>query len=41
MKANKTMERQAVPIHRRRKDKKVESSIHSAAHNQTFKQQNN
>jgi hypothetical protein len=32
MKANKTMKGQAVPNHRRRKDKKVESSIDSVAH---------
>jgi hypothetical protein len=29
----------AVPNHRRRKCKKVESNINSAAHNQTLKQQ--
>jgi hypothetical protein len=39
MKANKTMKRQAVPNHRRRKGKKVESNIHSAAQNQTLQQQ--
>jgi hypothetical protein len=39
MKANKTMKAQAIPNHRRRKDKKVESSIDSAAHNQMLKQQ--
>jgi hypothetical protein len=39
MKTNKTMRRQAVSNHRRRKDKESESSIDSAAHNQTFKQQ--
>jgi hypothetical protein len=39
MKANKTMKGQAVPNYRRRKDKKVESYIDSAAHNQTLKQQ--
>jgi hypothetical protein len=39
MKANKTMKGQAVTNQRRRKDKKVESSIDSAAHNQTLKQQ--
>jgi hypothetical protein len=33
MKANKTMKGQAVPSHRIRKDKKVESNIDSAAHN--------
>jgi hypothetical protein len=40
VKANKTMKGQAVPNHRR-KDKKVESNIDSAAHNQTHKQQDN
>jgi hypothetical protein len=39
MKANKTMGGQAVPNHRRRKDKESESNIDSAAHNQTLKQQ--
>jgi hypothetical protein len=39
MKANKTMRRQAVANHRRRKDKESESNIDSAAHNQTIKQQ--
>jgi hypothetical protein len=39
MKANKTMREQAVPNHRRRKDKELESSTDSAAHNQIFKQQ--
>jgi hypothetical protein len=39
MKTNKTMKGQAVPNHRRRKDKAVESNIDSAAHNQTLKQQ--
>jgi hypothetical protein len=39
MKANKTMRGQAVPNHRRRKGKKVDSNIDSAAHNQTLKQQ--
>jgi hypothetical protein len=38
MKANKTMKGQAIPNHRRRKDKKVDSNIDSAAHNQTLKQ---
>jgi hypothetical protein len=33
MKANKTMREQAVPNHRRRKDKESESKIDSAAHN--------
>jgi hypothetical protein len=32
MKANKTMRGQSVPNHRRRKGKKVESNIDSAAH---------
>jgi hypothetical protein len=39
MKANKTMKGQAVPNHRRRKGKKVESNLDSAAHNQTLNQQ--
>jgi hypothetical protein len=39
MKANKIMKGQAVPNHRRRKDKESESNIDSAAHNQTLKQQ--
>jgi hypothetical protein len=39
MKANKTMNGQEVPNHRRRKSKKVESNIDSAAHNETLKQQ--
>jgi hypothetical protein len=39
VKADKTMKGQAIPNHRRRKGKKVESNIDSAAHNQTFKQQ--
>jgi hypothetical protein len=39
MKENKTMKGQAVPNHRRRKGKKVESNIDSAEHNQTLKQQ--
>jgi hypothetical protein len=38
MKANKTMKRQAVLNHRRKKGKKVESNIDSAAHNQTLRQ---
>jgi hypothetical protein len=38
MKAIKTMKGQVIPNHRR-KDKKVESNIDSAAHNQTLKQQ--
>jgi hypothetical protein len=37
MKADKTMRGQAVSNHRRRKDKKSESSINSAAHNQILK----
>jgi hypothetical protein len=36
MKTKKKMKRQAVPNHRRRKDKKVESNIDSTAHNQTL-----
>jgi hypothetical protein len=36
---NKTMRGQAVSNHRRRKDKESESTIDSAAHNQTLKQQ--
>jgi hypothetical protein len=39
MKANKTMTGQAVPNHRRRKDKESDSNIDSTAHNQTLKQQ--
>jgi hypothetical protein len=39
MKANKTTRGQAVPNHRRRKDKESESSIDSAAHKQILKQQ--
>jgi hypothetical protein len=39
MKENKTMKGQTVRNHRRRKGKKVESNIGSAAHNQTLKQQ--
>jgi hypothetical protein len=39
MKANKTMKRQAIPNHRRRKDKKVESNTDSAAYNQMLNQQ--
>jgi hypothetical protein len=38
-KANKTMKGQAVTNHRRRKGKKVENNIDSAAHKQTIKQQ--
>jgi hypothetical protein len=33
------MKGQSVPNHRRRKGKKVEGNIDSAAHNQTLKQQ--
>jgi hypothetical protein len=39
VKANKTMKRQAVPNHRRRKGKKIERNIDSVAHNQTLQQQ--
>jgi hypothetical protein len=39
VKANKTMKEQAVPNHRRRKGKEIESNIDSATHNQTLKQQ--
>jgi hypothetical protein len=39
MKANKTMKRQAVPNHRRRKDKESESNTDSVAQNQILKQQ--
>jgi hypothetical protein len=39
MKANKTMKGQAIPNHRRRKNKKVKSNIVSATHNQTLNQQ--
>jgi hypothetical protein len=39
VKANKTMKGQTVPNHTRRKGKKVNSNIDSAAHNQTLKQQ--
>jgi hypothetical protein len=39
MKANKTMKGQAVLNNRRKKDKKSESNIDLAAHNQTLKQQ--
>jgi hypothetical protein len=39
MKANKTMRGQAVPNHRRGKNKESESSIESTEHNQTLKQQ--
>jgi hypothetical protein len=41
MKANKTMEGQAAPNHRRRKGKKVKSNIDSAAHHQTLNLQGN
>jgi hypothetical protein len=33
------MKGQAIPNHRRRKGKKIESKIDEAAHNQTLKQQ--
>jgi hypothetical protein len=39
MKANETMRGQEVSKHRRRKDKESDSSIDSATHNQTLKQQ--
>jgi hypothetical protein len=39
MKANKSMRGQAIPNHRRRKEKELESNIDSAAHNQTLKHQ--
>jgi hypothetical protein len=39
VKANKTTRGQAVPNHRRRKEKELESDIDPAAHNQTLKQQ--
>jgi hypothetical protein len=35
MKADKTMKGQAIPNHRKRKGKKVESKTDSASHNQT------
>jgi hypothetical protein len=38
MKSNKTIRGWVVSNHRRRKDKESESSIDSAAHNQTLKQ---
>jgi hypothetical protein len=38
MKANKTMKGEAVPNHRRRKGKKVESNTDSAAHKPLKKQ---
>jgi hypothetical protein len=38
VKENKTMKGQAVPNYRRRKGKKVENNIDSAAHNQALKQ---
>jgi hypothetical protein len=37
--AYKTMKGQALPNHRRRKGKKVESNIDLASHNQTLNQQ--
>jgi hypothetical protein len=36
MKANKAMRRQAVPNHRRRKDKESDSNIDSGAYNETL-----
>jgi hypothetical protein len=39
MKTNKTMRGWAIPNHRRRKGKKAEIVIDSAAHNQALKQQ--
>jgi hypothetical protein len=39
MRANKTMRGQAVPNHRRKKDKEVENNTDSAAYSQTLKQQ--
>jgi hypothetical protein len=39
MKANKTMKGHAIPNHKGRKGKKVESNIDSSAHNQTLNQQ--
>jgi hypothetical protein len=39
VKAHKTMKGRAVPNHRRRKGKKVETNIDSTALNQTLKQQ--
>jgi hypothetical protein len=39
MKAYKTIKEQAVPNERRRKIKKVENNIDTAAHNPTLKQQ--
>jgi hypothetical protein len=41
MKANKTMKGQAVPNHRRRKDKESESRFDSVAHNQPLNNKNN
>jgi hypothetical protein len=38
MRANKTMKGQAIPNHRRRKDKESESNIDSVAHNQKWLQ---
>jgi hypothetical protein len=39
IKTNKTMKGQAIPNHKKRNGKKVESNVDSAAHNQTLKQQ--
>jgi hypothetical protein len=41
VKASETMKGQAVPNHRRRKDKELESNIDSVAHNQTLKNKDN
>jgi hypothetical protein len=41
MKANKTMKGQAVPNHRRRKDKKVQSNTDSAAQNKPLNNKDN
>jgi hypothetical protein len=38
MKAKKNMKGQAIPNHRRRKGKKVESNIDAATYNQTLNQ---
>jgi hypothetical protein len=38
VKPNITMKGQAVPNYRKRKSKKVESSLNLGTHNQTFKQ---
>jgi hypothetical protein len=41
MKPDETLKGQAIPKHRRRKDKESESGIDPAVHNQTLKQQDN